>query len=192
LGARRDRLRGWAGRYPVWAVLISGWASLNLVGLGYWLFGVDRIDPRHYGVTLVAVSVGGWVWWWLRANRLLGPQAPKSVQWAGPWSGLTHVASWILTLVPIFMALLFGVLTPYYFGPLVRTLPGWIMICVFVLTTSIAGAAYAWIRRWIRTQPAHRQIYGPPMLLIPMLVLTYPSLWLVLLGPAILGIVSRR
>lgn len=97
------------------------------------------------------------------------------------------ISGWVVLALPVGLALLMVIVTPGYFRPLWESVTGWVFIALFAIFQALGFLVTRWgVNRFGGRPPAHRLFTLAVMVLI-----VFPSLWLVLLGPAIMIIVRH-
>jgi hypothetical protein len=91
-------------------------------------------------------------------------------------------------LIPVPVAIAMAFFAPTYTGEFLRSPLGWLLL---VLAIAFTVGGYAVNRVAVRLSRNGKLAIGAPLVAVSTFFLTFPALWIVLLGPAVLILIER-
>jgi hypothetical protein len=96
--------------------------------------------------------------------------------------------TWLILALPVALGLFMSIETPSYFLPLSQNPVGWLILGLIAILESASFLATRWGLRRFEARPAADLFFRMSV----MVGLVFPTLWLVLLGPAIVIIMKSK
>lgn len=110
-----------------------------------------------------------------------GPGLPEPPTRSGDALG-----SWVIVALPLLLGAVMLVVTPSYFRPMLASALGWWLLALVVVLEAAALGAVSWGNRRFAGNRLRLKVFT----MLVMVGLIFPTLWILLLGPAILVIVQ--